>query len=66
MLNMGFSDSINEIFESLPDDHATLMFSATMSREVERVATKYPLDFRLRQGDRTKILFRRLALDRIA
>jgi len=41
MLNMGFSDSINEIFESLPDDHATLMFSATMSREVERVAKKY-------------------------
>ncbi len=41
MLNMGFSDSINDIFESLPDDHATLMFSATMSREVERVAKKY-------------------------
>ena len=41
MLNMGFSDSINEIFESLPAEHATLMFSATMSREVERVAKKY-------------------------
>jgi len=41
MLNMGFSDSINEIFESLPVDHHTLMFSATMSKEVERVAKKY-------------------------
>ena len=41
MLNMGFSDSINEIFESLPEEHQTLMFSATMSREVERVAKKY-------------------------
>ena len=41
MLNMGFSDSINEIFESLPEEHATLMFSATMSREVEKVAKKY-------------------------
>ena len=41
MLNMGFSDSINEIFESLPTEHQTLMFSATMSREVERVAKKY-------------------------
>ena len=40
MLNMGFSDAINEIFESLPADHSTLMFSATMSREVERVAKK--------------------------
>ena len=41
MLNMGFSDAINEIFEALPAEHSTLMFSATMSREVERVAKKY-------------------------
>ena len=46
MLNMGFSDAINEIFESLPADHATLMFSATMSREVERVAKKYLTDYK--------------------
>ena len=45
MLNMGFSDSINEIFESLPAEHSTLMFSATMSREVERVAKKYLHDY---------------------
>jgi len=44
MLNMGFSDSINEIFESLSEDHNTLMFSATMSREVERVARDYLKD----------------------
>ena len=44
MLNMGFSDAINEIFESLPADHSTLMFSATMSREVERVARDYLKD----------------------
>ena len=41
MLNMGFSEAINEIFESLPADHSTLMFSATMSREVERIAKNY-------------------------
>ena len=45
MLNMGFSDSINEIFEALPEYHSTLMFSATMSREVERVAKKYLQDY---------------------
>ena len=45
MLNMGFSDSINEIFESLPAEHATLMFSATMSREVEKVAKQYLKDY---------------------
>lgn len=44
MLNMGFTDSIEEIFEALPDDHNTLMFSATMSRDVERVAKRYLKD----------------------
>ena len=46
MLNMGFSDSINEIFESLSEEHHTLMFSATMSKEVERVAKKYLKDYK--------------------
>ena len=45
MLNMGFSESINEVFESLPVEHSTLMFSATMSREVERIAKKYLNDY---------------------
>ena len=44
MLNMGFSEAIEEIFESLPEDHNTLMFSATMSRDVERVAKKFLKD----------------------
>ena len=41
MLNMGFTDSINEIFEGLPEDRNTLLFSATMSREIERIARNY-------------------------
>ena len=45
MLNMGFADSINEIFESLHEEHNTLMFSATMSKEVERVAKTYLHDY---------------------
>ncbi len=44
MLNMGFSDNINEIFDALPEEHSTLMFSATMSREVEKIAKKYLKD----------------------
>ena len=44
MLNMGFSDNINEVFQALPEGHNTLMFSATMSREVERVARDYLKD----------------------
>lgn len=44
MLNMGFSDSINEIFESLPENRNTLLFSATMSREMEKIAKSYLRD----------------------
>ena len=41
MLNMGFSDSINEIFEGVPVDRNTLLFSATMSKEIEKIALNY-------------------------
>ena len=41
MLNMGFSESINAIFDQLPPSRHTLLFSATMSKEVERIARQY-------------------------
>ena len=41
MLNMGFSDSINAILEKVPADRNTLMFSATMSSEISRIAQTY-------------------------
>ena len=41
MLNMGFSESIDAILERIPDDRNTLLFSATMSREIERIAKGY-------------------------
>ena len=41
MLNMGFSDSINEIFDNVPSDRNTLLFSATMSKEIEGIAQGY-------------------------
>lgn len=41
MLNMGFTDSINAILEKVPEDRNTLMFSATMSPEISRIAKKY-------------------------
>ncbi len=45
MLNMGFSESISAIFEALPEDHQTLLFSATMSKEVEKIAKSYLRDY---------------------
>ena len=41
MLNMGFTDSINVILENIPQDRNTLMFSATMSPEIARIAKTY-------------------------
>lgn len=41
MLNMGFSESINAIFEGVPQDRNTLLFSATMSKEIEKIARGY-------------------------
>ena len=41
MLNMGFTDSINTILEKVPQDRNTLMFSATMSPEIARIAKTY-------------------------
>jgi ATP-dependent RNA helicase RhlE len=38
MLDMGFWPSINEIIERLPEQRQTLFFSATMSRDIEKLA----------------------------
>ena len=46
MLNMGFQECITEILTDVPEDRNTLLFSATMSREVERVAKGYLHDYK--------------------
>ena len=45
MLNMGFSESIDAILEGVPEDRNTLLFSATMSKEIERIAKGYLHDY---------------------
>lgn len=44
MLSMGFSESIDTILAGVPQDRNTLLFSATMSREIERISKKYLRD----------------------
>ena len=44
MLNMGFTDSINAILADVPEDRNTLLFSATMSPEIARIAKNYLRD----------------------
>lgn len=41
MLNMGFSESIDAILEGVPAGHQTELFSATMSKEISKIATNY-------------------------
>ncbi|MCF8387756.1 MAG: DEAD/DEAH box helicase [Bacteroidales bacterium] len=44
MLNMGFKDELDAIMEKSPGSKRTLLFSATMSKEVSRIAQKYLKD----------------------
>ena len=41
MLNMGFIDQIESIITTLPKDRVTMLFSATMPKEIERLCIKY-------------------------
>ena len=41
MLSMGFQEELDAILEGVPQEHRTLLFSATMSQEIERIAQNY-------------------------
>jgi len=41
MLTMGFKDELDAILAQTPQDKQTLLFSATMSKEVERISKNY-------------------------
>ncbi|MCU0354119.1 MAG: DEAD/DEAH box helicase [Cytophagales bacterium] len=44
MLDMGFRDDIESILEQLPDERQTLLFSATMSKEIMQLTKRYQQD----------------------
>ena len=44
MLTMGFQEDLNEILGGIPEEHRTLLFSATMSKEIESIARQYLKD----------------------
>lgn len=46
MLNMGFTESIDEILSAIPSEHQTLLFSATMGPDIERIAKNYLRQYR--------------------
>jgi ATP-dependent RNA helicase DeaD len=55
MLNMGFISDVEFIICCLIHEHQTLLFSATMPKEIEKLAQKYlrtPLTINLNEGQR--------------
>lgn len=44
MLNMGFIDDLNEILSRVNSNHQTMLFSATISKEIEHIAQNYLID----------------------
>jgi len=41
MLSMGFFEEVTRILDKLPKDRQTLLFSATLSPDIERIVSKY-------------------------
>ena len=47
MLNMGFIDDIEKILETSPKNRRTVLFSATMPQNIERLAKQYMNDYEI-------------------
>ena len=55
MLNMGFKEELDEILKNTPSEKQTLLFSATMPREVQRISDNYLNDpFEISAGEKNK------------
>ncbi|MFC4559906.1 DEAD/DEAH box helicase [Virgibacillus kekensis] len=56
MLNMGFIDDIRDILKNIPEDRQTLLFSATMPKEIRDIATnlmKNPKEVKVKTKEMT-------------
>lgn len=56
MLNMGFIDDIRDILKAIPEDRQTLLFSATMPKEIRNIAStlmKKPEEVRVKTKEMT-------------
>lgn len=54
MLDMGFTDDIESILESTPEDRQTVLFSATMPPRINSIAKRYqtdPIRIKIGRGD---------------
>ncbi|HLR43434.1 MAG TPA: DEAD/DEAH box helicase, partial [Pseudogracilibacillus sp.] len=56
MLNMGFIDDIKDILKAIPEERQTLLFSATMPKEIRNIATtlmKSPTEIKVKAKEMT-------------
>lgn len=56
MLNMGFIDDIKDILKAIPEQRQTLLFSATMPKEIREIATtlmKQPTEIKVKAKEMT-------------
>ena len=56
MLNMGFIDDIKDILKQIPEERQTLLFSATMPKEIRNIATtlmKTPVEIKVKAKEMT-------------
>lgn len=56
MLNMGFIDDIKDILKAIPEERQTLLFSATMPKEIRNIATtlmKNPVEIKVKAKEMT-------------
>ena len=56
MLNMGFIDDIRDILKGIPEDRQTLLFSATMPKEIHSIANtlmKSPIEVKVKTKEMT-------------
>src|SRR5699024_9062096 len=60
MLNMGFIEDIKEILKGIPEDRQTLLFSATMPKEIRDIATNL-----MKQPEEIKVKTKAMTVENI-
>jgi ATP-dependent RNA helicase DeaD len=61
MLNMGFKEDLDAILEGTPENRQTLLFSATMPKEIERISKNY-----MKSPDRLSVGKRNAGADNVS
>ena len=59
MLNMGFLEDIESIIKQVPENHQTLLFSATMPDDIKRIGVQFmkdPEHVRIKSNEMTATL----------